>query len=188
MVPSTCRLAFVELKISCSCSCSCSCSNSKLVLEVVALEVGAIHLSFEGDARRQVTRAVPRCLQPLQGWLTFVGPVPVAARGLATGYFLPALRAESHKSPPVIRGACAGTFRWLAPVTQMFFTPHRHQLTRMEQKTSADIKFLCRYSCAFVFIRGSVFCFSPRMENTTKNLNRTSAMIRVPQGHSDFRF
>jgi len=75
----------------------------ELELEVGALEVGAIHLSFEGDARRQVTRAVPRCLQPLQGWLTFVGPVPVAARGLATGYFLPALRAESHKSPPVMR-------------------------------------------------------------------------------------
>ena len=64
-------------------------------------------LFFEGDARRREARGVPRCLQPLQGWLTFVGPVPVAARGLATGYFLPALRAESHKSPPVIRTTSA---------------------------------------------------------------------------------
>ena len=39
-------------------------------------------LSFEGDARRQEARTVPRCLQPLRGWLTFWGPVPVAARCL----------------------------------------------------------------------------------------------------------
>jgi len=30
-------------------------------------------LRFEGVARRQVARAIPRCLQPLRGWLTFWG-------------------------------------------------------------------------------------------------------------------
>jgi hypothetical protein len=44
-------------------------------------------LRCEGDARRQVVCGVPRCLQPLQGWLTFGwGPVPVTARGLPPAF------------------------------------------------------------------------------------------------------
>ena len=62
---------------------------------MVPSKYGAIHLSFEGDARRQVARAVPRCLQPLQGWLTFWASSGGGAV-LATGYFL----------APLIRGAC----------------------------------------------------------------------------------
>ncbi len=58
-------------------------------------EYGAIHLSFEGVARRQVVRAIPRCLQPLRGWLTFWGRSGGGAV-LATGYCL----------APLIRGAC----------------------------------------------------------------------------------
>ena len=49
----------------------------------------------EGDARRHVTFAVPRYLQPRQGWLTF-GASSGGGAVLAAGYFLPALQAESQ--------------------------------------------------------------------------------------------
>ena len=39
------------------------------------------------DVRRQAVGAVPRCLQPRQGWLTFWGAVPAAARCLPPAIF-----------------------------------------------------------------------------------------------------
>ena len=57
---------------------------------------GAIHLFFEGDTRRREARGVRRCLQPLQGWLTFCGAGSGGGAVLATGYSL----------APLIRGAC----------------------------------------------------------------------------------
>ena len=57
----------------------------------------------EGDAGRHGACAVPLCLQPLQGWLTFGGNFGGGAR-LATGYFLTARQAEAVSRPHDIGG------------------------------------------------------------------------------------